>query len=181
MSLSMIRGLPVLLLGWGVLTACDQNPTVDPNAQLTAKGQALRADGTPLANVDVKMIRFFDENRIAALKIEPSVDDLFECEAARSCNVNELNLQVAHVMTGQTDASGNFELEFSGADIAVDGGVKDAMGNVEGSNLVIVIKDPDDANGRAGVSHQGPHLQRCRLQLGHRGASALAGRCSSQL
>lgn len=140
---------PIASLG---LIACDSNPTIDPGVNLTAQGKALAADGSPLANTEVKLIRFFDTNRIAGLKLQPSIDDLFDCEPNADCRVAGLNsLQIAHVKTVQTDASGNFELRFTGAEIAVEGGMKDAMGNVEGSNLVIVVKDGADAAGRAGV------------------------------
>lgn len=140
---------PIASLG---LIACDSNPTIDPGVNLTAQGRALAADGTPLANTEVKLIRYFDTNRLSGFRLQPSIDDLFDCGPSESCRVPGLNsLQIAYVKSVQTDASGNFELKFTGAEIAVEGGMKDAMGNVEGSNLVIVVKDGSDDAGRAGV------------------------------
>lgn len=136
----------------GGLVACDSNPTIDPGVTLTAQGKALQADGTPLANAEVKLIRYFDENRIAAIRLQPSINDLFECTQGASCQIPGLSsLQIAFVKSVMTDDSGNFELKFTGAEIAVVGGMTDAMGNVEGSNLVIVVKDPGDSAGKAGV------------------------------
>lgn len=154
MNVSTMRSFPLagcLMLGWTMLSACDSNPKVDPNAQLSASGRLLSADGSALSNVEVRMIKFFDQNRIAGFDVEPSVDDLFDCDPGEDCDVPELNLQIEHIFSTRTSADGTFRFSFSGQDIAVRGATADAMGLVEGADLVIVVKDPSDTLGRAGV------------------------------
>ncbi|MBK8010493.1 MAG: hypothetical protein IPK13_04040 [Deltaproteobacteria bacterium] len=56
-----------------------------------------------------------------------------------------------HILSTRTTSDGTFRFTFSGQDIAVRGTTADAMGLVEGADLVIVVKDPSDTLGRAGV------------------------------
>jgi hypothetical protein len=132
------------------LAAACGNPTIDPSSTFTVNGQALNADGAPLANAEVRVVRFYDRLKL----LQPTVDDLFECQTADCAAARgyaELGLELGVVGRLRTAADGRFELKLTGAQIQAAGGITDAQGKVEGSNLVVVVVDPVDPKARAGV------------------------------
>ncbi len=127
--------------------ACTDNPTVNPASDFSATGTALDTDGTLLSGATVRLLRYFQPNSLFV----PSVDDLFNCTSQdwRVCGSEELNFELALVDSTTTDENGDFRLDFTGQDIIAELGDTDAMGNQEGSFLVLVVLDPDDP--QAGV------------------------------
>jgi len=143
MTMFAMRSAMVLALALtGV--ACS-NPTVDPNSTFTIHGKALAADGAPLANTDVKIVRYYDKLHL----VVPTIDALFACTG--SCNDDGLNLELAVVTTLKTGADGSFSGTVTGNDIKATNGITDAQGKVEVSSLLAVVLDPTDANRKAGV------------------------------
>ena len=137
--------LPLLAFTAGLAMACT-NPTIDPESTFYAEGRAVTADGDPLVGAEVKVVRYFHPAKL----LRPDVDDLFDCDAV-DCGYPGLDLEVGLVSKTTTDMEGRFSMDFKGADIAGQSGVMDDMGLVEGSNVVIVVKDPNDMLGNAGV------------------------------
>jgi hypothetical protein len=135
-----------LALATSMLAMACTNPTIDPASTFYAEGKALTASGDPLVGAEVKVIRYFH----AAKLLRPDVDDLFECSTTE-CGYPGLDLEIGLVSKTTTDMDGGFSMEFKGEDIAGVSGITDERGRVEGSNVVIVIKDPNDMNGFAGV------------------------------
>jgi hypothetical protein len=135
-----------LMLVTSMLGMACTNPTIDPASTFYAEGKALAANGDALTGAEVKVIRYFHPAKL----LKPDVDDLFDCDQT-DCGYAGLDLEIGLVAETTTDMSGNFTMEFKGSDIAGSSGITDDRGRVEGSNLVIVIKDPSDMNGVAGV------------------------------
>ena len=129
--------------------ACTNNPTVNEASEFSATGRALAADGTPLAGATVRLLRYFHPLDL----FRPSVDDLFECTSTdwRVCGSDELDFELALVQQGTTGSDGTFQFDFLGSDIVAEQGQVDAMGNREGSFVVIVVIDPNDASNKVGV------------------------------
>jgi hypothetical protein len=141
-----IRAVTLVIATAALATACT-NPTVDPSSTFSVNGTALSAEGQPLASADVKLVRFFDPDKL----LEPTLDDLFACNGD-DCDLSDLGLEIGVVKTAKTDAQGKFSFEVKGADIAARSGVTDEQGKVEVSNLVVVVFDPSDATKKAGVA-----------------------------
>lgn len=135
-----------LALATAMLSVACTNPTIDPESTFFAEGKALTASGDPLVGAEVKVIRYFHPAKL----LRPDVDDLFDCDA-KDCGYVGLNLEIGLVSKTTTDMDGSFSMEFKGEDIAGQSGVTTETGRVEGSNVVIVITDPNDADGFAGV------------------------------
>jgi len=135
-----------LALATSMLSMACVNPTIDPESTFFAEGKALTATGDPLVGAQVKVIRYFHPAKL----LKPDVDDLFDC-SLKDCGYAGLDLEIGVVSETTTDENGAFSMEFKGADIAGESGVTTSSGRVEGSNVVIVVKDPNDTDGFAGV------------------------------
>jgi hypothetical protein len=122
-------------------TACG-NPAVDPDATFTAKGALLGVDGQPLANAEVRLVKYWSTGQL----LQPSAEDLFQ-DTPPTDDV----LGVAVVKTARTDASGAYEVTFKGSEIAAPGGYTTAEGLVEVATTVVVARDPADDTKASGV------------------------------
>jgi hypothetical protein len=60
MSYSMSSRLGLVVAVSALAAACS-NPTVDPASTFSISGKALKADNTPLASTEVKLVRYFDK------------------------------------------------------------------------------------------------------------------------
>lgn len=127
----------------GLATACG-NPAVDPDATFTAKGEVVDAAGQPLANAEVRLVKYWS----AANLLAPVTEDLF-AETPRG--EPDLGLGVAVVQSVRTDASGKYEMTFQGRDIASPNGYTTAEGLVEVATAVVVVRDPADDSKQSGV------------------------------
>lgn len=145
-TMKRISVLAPMTAALALLASACTNPTVNPDSTFTVKGTALNAAGQPLANADVRLVRFFDELKL----LQPTIDDLFRC-GSTDCSYPDIGLEIGMVRSVKTDATGAFSIEVKGSEIAAKGGITDAQGKVEVSNLVTVVFDPSDAMKRAGV------------------------------
>lgn len=142
-----MNAAPIVLSLAMIATACT-NPTVDPSSTFIAEGRAQLSNGDALANADVRLIRYFHKSKF----LRPTVDDLFTCTTVgTACGHANVNLEIEVVMTTKTNSEGRFEMEFKGENIAADNGITDSTGKVEVSNTVLLVVDPNDADGLAGV------------------------------
>lgn len=142
MRTNLIQGA-LLLSALSLATACG-NPAVDPDATFAANGTVNNELGQPLANAEVRLIKYSSDLQLLA----PTVDELFS-DSPRGDN--EVGLDVSVVQTARTDSSGKFVMSFKGADIAAPGGYTTGEGLVEVATVVLVVRDPADPLKRAGV------------------------------
>src|SRR5688572_4921121 len=98
-------------LGIAALATACGNPAVDPNASFEAQGTVVDAMGKPLANAEVRLIKYSSGTNLFA----PSTENLF---ADTPQNDPDVDLSVEIVDTIMTDASGTFKMTFLGQDIA---------------------------------------------------------------
>src|SRR5687768_5017773 len=131
----------LLLLGIAVAPACT-NPTIDPNATLTAAGSVVDETGAPLASAEVRLVKYW--STLNALR--PSVETLFSEDPS-----GDSVLGVDLVSSVQTNGEGEFEFVFKGRDIQKPGGFTDDLGNVEVADAVLVVRDPLDESKLSGV------------------------------
>ncbi len=127
----------------GLATACG-NPAIDPNATYAAVGTALSADGTPMADVEVRMLKYWSDSRL----LEPTTEQIF-ADAPRGDDAVGFNIEL--VTTTRTGMDGSFRFEVLGDDISLPGGYSTADGLVEGAKVVLVIRDPNDSLKRSGI------------------------------
>src|SRR5687768_13981849 len=111
----MKRSLQSLLLVGvaGALASACTNPTVDPNATFTAKGVVVDQTGAPLANAEVRLVKYWSDFNV----FQPSVETLFE----ENPDGDDI-LGVGVVDKTTTNAEGEYEFEFIGRDIQKPGG-----------------------------------------------------------
>lgn len=127
----------------GVISpAC--NPTVDPEATFTAKGDVVDESGQPLAGAEVRLIKYSSDLNLFA----PSVETLF---AENPSSDPDIGLHVDVVQVVRTDMSGHFEMVFLGKDIQAENGIMTSDGRVEVATTVVVVRDPRDTMKQAGV------------------------------
>lgn len=134
-------------LGGGTLlillaSACS-NPTVDPAAVFAVEGKVTDADGQPLQGAEVRLIKYYSDLNV----FHPSAEILFS--DAKDYKDDVITIQEVHKAT--TDADGRYEIEATGAELANPDGVMTAMGFVEVANTIVVVRDPSDTRGEAGV------------------------------
>lgn len=144
-TMRLVRGLAGLACVASFAVACG-NPAVDPNATFEAQGSVVGGDGQPLANAEVRLIKYSSDTNLFA----PSTEDLFSDSPASD---PDIALTVGVVKTVMTGADGTFKMEFTGAEIAAPGGYTTGDGLVEVATTVIVVRDPSPMNAekRAGV------------------------------
>lgn len=134
-----------LLAGFAALgTACG-NPAVDPGQVFPIRGSVLDASGQPIQGAEVQVIKYWSDSRL----LEPSIERLFSGDPTAN---PPASLGIAEVKVGTTDASGAFDIEVTGQEVAQPGGYTTAEGLVEVASVVVVVKDPNDASGRAGIA-----------------------------
>ncbi|MCK6548073.1 hypothetical protein L6R52_19635 [Myxococcota bacterium] len=136
------KGTLLALVVAGLGAAC--NPTVDPDATFTTSGEVVDADGQALANAEVRLIKYSSDLNLFA----PTVETLF---ADTPSDDDEIGLKVMVVRTVRTDMSGRFEMSFTGSEIAAENGITTGDGRVEVATTVVVVRDPSDTKGNAGV------------------------------
>lgn len=127
----------------GLATACG-NPAIDPNARYEVEGQALGADGEPLEDVEVRLLKYWSDSRL----LEPTTEQIF-ADTPRGDDGVGFNIEL--VDTVRTDDDGDFEFEIYGEQIALPGGYSTADGLVEGAKVIVVVRDPNDPDRRSGV------------------------------
>jgi hypothetical protein len=134
----------LLLCIAGVLAPACTNPTVDPNATFTAKGVVVDETGAPLANAEVRLIKYWSDFNI----FQPSVETLF---AENPNGDSAIGLNVELVDKVNTNSEGEYEFEFLGSDIENPDGVMTMTGEVEVADVVVVVRDPFDTSRKSGV------------------------------
>lgn len=135
--------LPTLLGLAALATACG-NPAVDPGQVFPIQGAVLDATGQPIQGATVQVIKYWSDSRLLA----PSIEQIFSADP--TANVID-TLNVAEVTTTMTGMDGSFKVEVTGEDVAQPGGYTTAEGLVEVASVLVLIKDPNDVSGRAGV------------------------------
>jgi hypothetical protein len=141
----MKRSLKSLLLlgAVGAVASACTNPTVDPSATFTAKGVVVDQTGAPLANTEVRLIKYWSDFNT----FQPSVETLFDDNPDGDDGV----LGVKVVDKVNTNSEGEYEFTFTGEDISKPGGVMTGTGLVEVADVVAVARDPSDVSGKSGV------------------------------
>ncbi len=135
--------LPTLLGLAALATACG-NPAVDPGQVFPIQGAVLDATGQPIQGATVQVIKYWSDSRLLA----PSIEHLFSSDPTASL-IDTLN--IAEVTTTMTGMDGSFKVEVTGEEVAQPGGYTTAEGLVEVASVLVLVKDPNDASGRAGV------------------------------
>ncbi len=118
------------------LVACT-NPTVDPNAEFTAKGRVMDQMGNPLAGVEVRLIKYSDPLNI----FQPGVENIFS-DSPSTNTALDLNVQV--IATFETGMDGTYSTTLTGEQIAKPGGFMTGTGLVEVASVIAVVRDPND-------------------------------------
>lgn len=138
----LVRGGSLAIAASAMLAACS-NPTVDPAAVFTVEGSVQDAQGQPLANAEVRLVKYYDDLNI----FRPSAEILFS--QAREFHADDFGVE--EVKRTTTGADGRYTLEVTGAEVAKPGGQMTSMGFVEVANTLVVVRDPSDSRGEAGV------------------------------
>lgn len=141
-----IRKLAPLVVGLSVMSVACTNETLDPASTFSVEGKALTADGQAISGAEIRLIRYFHRTKLFV----PSVDQMFDCTAA-DCDIDDFDLELGLVRKTTSDMDGRFEIEVLGEDIIAKTGITDTTGKKEGSNLVVIVVDPDDPDKDAGV------------------------------
>src|SRR5687768_6999464 len=114
------------------LAAACANPAVDPNATFEAQGSLVGTDGQPVANAEVRLIKYSSPTNLFA----PSTEDLFSDSWSKDIDTG---LEIGLVKVARTGMDGTFKMTFTGQEIAADGGYTTAQGLVEVATTVIVV------------------------------------------
>ncbi len=134
----------LILLAALLSGAACTNPTINPEADFSALGKVVDGDGNPLANAEVRLIKYWSTSNL----LQPSPDQLFEDTPTRRAGSA---LEIELVQTAMTNMNGEFEMDFKGEAIAQPGGFMSSSGLVEVADAVIVVRDPSDSSGKTGA------------------------------